>query len=509
MNQNRTWSPVNEAGLSHPATASPSWDSGAGLWGILVLSLGLIFVPLFYWSGLGEAASYSNWTLPVGSRSMEWLAMVLSGSLIAAPWLWILRTGRFDVVAMALAQNGLLMIGYFFLDETIARQGGIGYDTGRYAGLLLILNAVGFATLLTVMSAVYLLSSKKKESSLRMPMDERVILLLRLVGLVCAVVLFLPMIQSRTIPLLAENATQARYDIIESSWVRPLYHFGSALLPLAVAGMAVWIFRSPRRMFGWDGIFCFLMISAQILTSNRLPLATTLIVTLALLSMEVRLPRFLVALGFLVFLGFFTFLSGFTSILREARHEIHPQTVVRDSFEKAFVGDNLIDLRDGSWVLSKWDFQPLHGKTYLGAVVAFMPSGIFPQKKEWHLGRNAVAIVGWEEREHFGLRLTFFAESFLNFGMAGVLGLGAFLGGCFGFLLRKIHEPGPRGQASLARNLVLVATMQMLLPLSNTSDAYMTWSIAALLLVMAVTIWLPAQRFGGRRIGVRGLAWRS
>ncbi len=57
-------------------------------------------------------------------------------------------------------------------------------------------------------------------------------------------------------------------------------------------------------------------------------------------------------------------------------------------------------------------FQPLDGKTYLGGVAAFLPSAIFPQKKEWYLGLVAIRIVHWPTEEHFGLRVTFFANRF-------------------------------------------------------------------------------------------------
>ncbi|MFQ3671757.1 MAG: hypothetical protein SNJ84_09910 [Verrucomicrobiia bacterium] len=471
------------------------------------LGLGLMLVPLLVWLGWAEATGFSNWIIPLGDPQVEGLVMVLSGTLMVAPFLWAVRSGRLDVAGLALAQNGLVMVGYFFLEETAGRQGGIGYDTARYAGLLVMLNAVGFAVLLSVMTVVYVSAGRNGVGGLRLPSDERLIVLLRAVGLMCAVVLLLPMVQSRTIPLLAENAAVARYQMVESSWVRPLYHFGSALLPMTVAGLGVWIVRAPHRVLGWDGVCCLLMLGAQFLTSNRLPLALTLVATLALLSMEMRWPRWLVGVVFLVYVGAFSFLSGLTSLLRQEGGIPQVHSVLQDSMAEAFKGDNLIDLRDGSWVLSQWDFETWKGRTYWGGLVSFLPSGLFPLKKEWHLGQNALAVVGWEGEEHFGLRLTFFAESFLNFGLLGVVILGAVLGGCFGGLLAKIHDPPPGREKSLARNLALVVTMQMLLPLANTSDAFLSWAMGGLLVVMGLVVWWPAQRESGEKETRAGVGW--
>jgi hypothetical protein len=110
-----------------------------------------------------------------------------------------------------------------------------------------------------------------------------------------------------------------------------------------------------------------------------------------------------------------------------------------------------------------------------------MPSALFPEKKEWHLGMNALRIVGWEDKPHFGLRISFFAESFLNFGVAGVVGLGILVGSIFGLLMNRIHLAFEVIPPRLSLNLCLVATMQMCLPLGNSADAFISWSMAGFL----------------------------
>lgn len=455
----------------------------------------LVFVPLIYWSGTWDPALIKDWLFPNPDPLIGVLSGLMGTLLILLPLCWIVISGRLDVAALALAQNGLIFFGYFFLQETAARQGAIGYDTERFAGMLVLLNVFGFVILFSVMAFVYMVERVRGVDYGHWPqnVDNSLQWLLRVAGTGCAIVLVLPMAQSGVIPLFAADSTQARFDIVESSWVRPLYHMGSALLPLVVAGIVVWIIRKPRRLFGWDGLMCLVMTTAQLLTSNRLPLALTLVATLALISMEFKLPRVIFFLVFLSYIAAFTFLSGLTSLWREREVELKPDLIQR-SVRQAFIGDNIIDLRDGSWVLSKWDFKPLAGKTYLGGMVAFMPSGLFPQKKDWHLGMNAVRIIGWEDKEHFGLRLTFFAEAFLNFGLAGVGVLATLMGVIFGRLLFRIHHtPAPDG-ANLTIHLGLVAALQMAMPLANTSDAFIAWSMAGFMFAMWFFILRPAQR---------------
>ena len=162
--------------------------------------------------------------------------------------------------------------------------------------------------------------------------------------------------------------------------------------------------------------------------------------------------------------------------------------------EAAFTGDNLIDVRDAAWVLSQWDFDPLMGRTYLGGLAAMVPSGIFPQKKEWHLGLTGVRIVGWDDNNHFGLRVTFFGEAFLNFGLAGILALGVVLGMLFGSLLRAVHQASEKRPPCLHYNLKLVVLMQMCMPLANTSDAFTFWAMCGFLFLqwLAVDFTLPS-----------------
>ena len=225
------------------------------------------------------------------------------------------------------------------------------------------------------------------------------------------------------------------------------------------------------------------LMLAQLLSGNRFPLALAGITTLCLVSMEWRVPRFLLVGAFALYMLFFTALGGLTGLLRWDRGLLSEGNPIVNSIEAAFTGNNLIDVRDASWVMSQWDYEPLHGITYLGGLTAFLPSGLFPQKKDWHLGLTAVRLVGWDDTTHPGLRISFFGESFMNFGLAGVITLGTILGILFGVLLRAFHQAARDRPSSLNRNLRILILMEMALHLSNTSNAFSFWALALFLLI--------------------------
>jgi len=99
----------------------------------------------------------------------------------------------------------------------------------------------------------------------------------------------------------------------------------------------------------------------------------------------------------------------------------------------------------------------LVSELYAAGALAMMPSGLFPERKKWHLGQTALRIVGWGDYQHFGLRISCFGESFLNFGYAGVVGLAVILGillGSLSYRLNLLSQANPR--PCLARNLTAV-----------------------------------------------------
>jgi hypothetical protein len=270
-------------------------------------------------------------------------------------------------------------------------------------------------------------------------------------------------------------------------------------MPFPTATLMVFILRDIRRNLFIDGPLFGMLFVVQLVSGNRIALAVAMIVGVTLITTERRLPRWVFPLLVAGYLFTYTGGSGFTALLRTDKGELMNENPVVASLREAYLGNNLIDIRDASWVFGNWDYDPLLGRTYLAGLAAFVPSALFPERKEWHLGLTCIRIVGWDEEKHFGIRITFFGESFLNFGWAGVIGLGVLIGTLYAVLLHLLHLARNDATPCLYRNLRIVTGMQMCYPLSNSSNAFTFWAMLSLLVVLAIVVETPARWITLRR----------
>jgi len=414
------------------------------------------------------------------------------------PLIWVSVSGVLDLIAFFLAWEAMIMCGYFFLGITAWKlDPRLAQGILSSAPLVVLINCVGFALLFVGMAltnsllrgfSFRLVNIRKSQSE----SDLRLTWVLRIIGLFTVVILVLPMCVTGIIPMLVTDPSPTDVDprllVTESSPLRALYNLGYGLMPFVTAGLTLLCIRKPLRFLGIDGVIVATLMLAQLLSGNRFPLALAGIAALCLVSMEWKIPRFLLVGAFLLYMLIFTALGGLTGLLRWDPSRLSEGNPVVNSLEAAFTGNNLIDVRDASWVMSQWDYDPLNGITYLGGLTSFLPSGLFPQKKDWHLGLTAVRIVGWDDTTHPGLRISFFGESFMNFGLAGVITLGTILGILFGTLLRVFHQASEERHSSLNRNLRILILMEMTLHLSNTSNAFSFWALATFLLIQWIFV---------------------
>jgi hypothetical protein len=109
-------------------------------------------------------------------------------------------------------------------------------------------------------------------------------------------------------------------------------------------------------------------------------------------------------------------------------------------FAKLFYGNNFSDTRDFAWILSFWDEEYLYGKSYLAALISFIPRVFSSLREEWGISMYTNGLTGFDSDVMPGLRPGLFGESFLNFSYPGVIIFGLL----FGFALRygdiKIKE---------------------------------------------------------------------
>jgi oligosaccharide repeat unit polymerase len=125
--------------------------------------------------------------------------------------------------------------------------------------------------------------------------------------------------------------------------------------------------------------------------------------------------------------------------------ELSYQILVSSFVVQIFYGNSFSDLRDFSWVLGLWKGQYLYGKTYLAALMSFIPSSFSAFRTEWSIGKVTAVMAGYNPKEHPGLRPGMFGESFLNFGLIGVIVLGILIGYAWRYVDYKIKQASATG----------------------------------------------------------------
>jgi len=91
-------------------------------------------------------------------------------------------------------------------------------------------------------------------------------------------------------------------------------------------------------------------------------------------------------------------------------------------------GDTFSDLREFAWVDAVWDHQFWMGKTYLAALMSFVPRFASQFRDTWGMGAATATTLGFDPHQHPGVRPGTFGESYFNFGLPGVMIVGLILG---------------------------------------------------------------------------------
>jgi oligosaccharide repeat unit polymerase len=160
----------------------------------------------------------------------------------------------------------------------------------------------------------------------------------------------------------------------------------------------------------------------------------SLVLVIGMVRMRRRLKLQWLALGLLggVFLAIL--LDG----LRRPNFSL--QRVLAGFTLSVFYGNSFSDTRDFALILSCWNGTYLWGKTYLAALIAFVPQSFSTFRTEWSLGVVTATMAGFSTQEHAGFRVGVVGEAFLNFGLPGVILMGLF----FGATLRLIDAETKR-----------------------------------------------------------------
>lgn len=101
-------------------------------------------------------------------------------------------------------------------------------------------------------------------------------------------------------------------------------------------------------------------------------------------------------------------------------------------------GNNFSDLRDFAYILSYWDENLLYGKSYIAGFISFIPRYISEFRNTYAISAYTNNFLGYEDGTHGGIRGGLFFESYLNFGIVGVITLGLMWGSALSVASKQI-----------------------------------------------------------------------
>ena len=115
---------------------------------------------------------------------------------------------------------------------------------------------------------------------------------------------------------------------------------------------------------------------------------------------------------------FFVIMGIFTQFVRKGAYDV---SIIMFFHELVF-GNTFSDIRDGAFILSGFDNEYdffLMGKTYLSALISFIPSSFSDFRYTWSWGRFTTGLFNFQN--HFGLRGGNSLEAYLNFSWLAVI----------------------------------------------------------------------------------------
>jgi oligosaccharide repeat unit polymerase len=387
------------------------------------------------------------------------------------------------------------LIGYFFVPAALLVIGQVGNtDIIELADTALAINLAGLGCCIFSFYLVSLYlektASQQVASAIKVApydpkLDIKFMYACSATALLVAVVVFSTMLYAGVIPLFSEDIGADRSFVNRVPEIRPIFNFAVSLVqPILVFSTLVillkWKEFSKLALIPL-GILC----CALLFTGSRSFLSGILegtILGVSLLWITGR-SRFRISyLSFLLYQVLYIFLGGISGLARDINISNFFDLLISDplltlgySFAYSFLGNNFCDLRDFSWVLSKFDGTFFGGKTILAGIFGFIPSSVLPFREEFTFSRVTNIIIGLPTDTSFGTRASFFGEWYFNFNWPGVLLLGLIAGLLFALLESKYSgfiENCKRGNIQIFTLTVLQVFASSISIASNSSGLY-------------------------------------
>jgi len=215
-----------------------------------------------------------------------------------------------------------------------------------------------------------------------------------------------------------------RYFYMNEGMGRAIYNFTASLSGIVSLTLTARIFQFNK--LGDKIFFAFFLLGTVFIGSRSSALAPllSLIINVIYLNWKGRIKFKKLALYAFVMLT----ALNLVGLFRAGKIGVSNSSNKSAATTEIFYGNTFSDLRDFAWVLSAWDREPFYGKTYATALISFIPSTYSSFRTEWGIGKVTAKLGGFNPKEHPGLRPGLFGESYLNFGIFGVLLMGILIG---------------------------------------------------------------------------------
>ncbi len=168
-----------------------------------------------------------------------------------------------------------------------------------------------------------------------------------------------------TIQFNAGSLFNARGVFLSHPYLRPLFNLTVSIIPIAFSFFAARLIQFKEKIY----LYFILILFLFTLFFGMRSLGLGALLGLFIQRIYYREGQCSLIKLFGVCVGLFLFAVALGQ-LREGSHDLNIFPIFID---KLCYGNNFSDTRDFAWILSCWDEEYLYGKTYLAALISFIP----------------------------------------------------------------------------------------------------------------------------------------
>lgn len=344
------------------------------------------------------------------------------------------------------------LIGYYFIPAASLELAALtGADIVSMADTALLINLTGiFVTFVSFYYVSYLLSRRRYVDSLRSEAenkyflsfanisDRRCAIVYSVLAVFSAVIIFSIMAYAGVFPLLTDDVTSNRAFINSYPELRPILNLATSTITVITVFVVLMLILKAKELPKLALVAVALLIGCASLTGTRSFVSGLFSGAFTGFSLLWLFGKSRLKISFTLYLSYqavLVFLGGASGLARDFGPSRLFEEAAKNpidfglySLYNSYTGNNFSDLRDFSWILSKFNGEFYLGKTLLADILGFLPSSVLPFREEFTIGRVTNVIVGLPTDTHFGLRASNFGVWYLNFGWVGVIIEGFILG---------------------------------------------------------------------------------